>query len=212
MGCHPLLQGIFLTQGWTWVSRIVGSFVTIWASEALTFSTLLLLLFVSKFFFPFSCVMLGILWYPFHYIIHLFLPILVKCPLTSSWLINLHCMSTSWKPSPVVLSIPFWSEGSEVQPVQFHTAVPLICCLLSNPFNTMWGNSLLSLLLPSRFSRVRLCATPWTAAYQPSPSMGFSRQEHWSRLPFPSPTSCLYVNIILFFKNVFFKKKQIFFH
>ena len=31
-------------------------------------------------------------------------------------------------------------------------------------------------------------ATPWTAAYQASPSMGFSRQEHWSGLPFPSPT------------------------
>ena len=43
------------------------------------------------------------------------------------------------------------------------------------------------LLLLSRFSRVRLCATPWTAAHQASPSMGFSRQEHWSGLPFPSP-------------------------
>ena len=45
----------------------------------------------------------------------------------------------------------------------------------------------LLLLLLSRFSLVRLCATPWTAAYQASPSMGFSRQEHWSGLPFPSP-------------------------
>ena len=35
-------------------------------------------------------------------------------------------------------------------------------------------------------SCVRLCATPWTAAHQVSPSMGFSRQEHWSGLPFPS--------------------------
>ena len=43
------------------------------------------------------------------------------------------------------------------------------------------------LLLLSRFSRVRLCATPWTATYQASPPMGFSRQEHWSGLPFPSP-------------------------
>ena len=43
------------------------------------------------------------------------------------------------------------------------------------------------LLLPSRFSHVRLCATPWTAAYQASLFMGFSRQEHWSGLPFPSP-------------------------
>ena len=45
---------------------------------------------------------------------------------------------------------------------------------------------LLLLLLLSRFSRVRLCATPWAAAYQSSLSMGFSRQEHWSGLPFPS--------------------------
>ena len=36
-------------------------------------------------------------------------------------------------------------------------------------------------------SRVRLFATPWTGAYQAPPSMGFSRQEYWSRLPFPSP-------------------------
>ena len=43
------------------------------------------------------------------------------------------------------------------------------------------------LLLLSRFSRVRLCATPWTAAHQAPPSLGFSRQEHWSGLPFPSP-------------------------
>ena len=46
---------------------------------------------------------------------------------------------------------------------------------------------LLLLLLPSRFSRVRLCATPETAAHQAPPSLGFSRQEHWSGLPFPSP-------------------------
>ena len=44
------------------------------------------------------------------------------------------------------------------------------------------------LLLPlSRFSRVRLCATPQMAAHQAAPSLGFSRQEHWSGLPFPSP-------------------------
>ena len=43
------------------------------------------------------------------------------------------------------------------------------------------------LLLLSRFSRVRLCATPQMAAHQAPPSLGFSRQEHWSGLPFPSP-------------------------
>ena len=37
-------------------------------------------------------------------------------------------------------------------------------------------------------SRVRLLATPWTAAHQAPPSMGFSRQEYWSGVPLPSPT------------------------
>ena len=46
---------------------------------------------------------------------------------------------------------------------------------------------MLLLLLLSRFSRVRLCATPETAAHQAPPSLGCSRQEHWSGLPFPSP-------------------------
>ena len=58
-----------------------------------------------------------------------------------------------------------------------------------------WTTSLIScsdhrllLLLLSCFSRVRLCATPETAAHQAPPqSLGFSRQEHWSGLPFPSP-------------------------
>ena len=46
---------------------------------------------------------------------------------------------------------------------------------------------LLLLLLLSRFSHVWLCATPQMAAHQALPSLGFSRQEHWSGLPFPSP-------------------------
>ena len=46
---------------------------------------------------------------------------------------------------------------------------------------------LLGLLLLSCFSHVRLCATPETAAHQAPLSLGFSRQEHWSGLPFPSP-------------------------
>jgi len=36
-------------------------------------------------------------------------------------------------------------------------------------------------------SRVQLFVTPWTAAYQAPPSMGFSRQEYWSGVPSPSP-------------------------
>ena len=36
-------------------------------------------------------------------------------------------------------------------------------------------------------SRAQLFATPWTVAYQAPPSVGFSRQEYWSGLPFPPP-------------------------
>ena len=43
------------------------------------------------------------------------------------------------------------------------------------------------LLLLSHFSRAQLCATPWTAAHQAPPSLGFSRQEYWSGVPLPSP-------------------------
>ena len=43
------------------------------------------------------------------------------------------------------------------------------------------------LLLLSHISRVRLCVTPQTAVHQAPPSLGFSRQEHWSGLPSPSP-------------------------
>ena len=51
-----------------------------------------------------------------------------------------------------------------------------------------WVSKVLTaLLLLSRFSRVQPSATPWTSAYQAPPSMGFSRQEYWSRVPLPSP-------------------------
>ena len=55
---------------------------------------------------------------------------------------------------------------------------------------------LLLLLLLSRFSCVRLCATPKTAAHQAPPSLVFSRQEHWSGLPLPSPSVRL--GVVLF--------------
>ena len=52
-------------------------------------------------------------------------------------------------------------------------------------------NHLLLLLLLSRFSRVWFFAVPWTAPYQAPPSMGFSRQEYWSGVPYPSPLNHL---------------------
>ena len=54
-------------------------------------------------------------------------------------------------------------------------------------WSVQWTKNGLLLLLLSRFSRVRLCATPETAAHQAPPSLGFFRQEHWSGLPFTSP-------------------------
>ena len=53
--------------------------------------------------------------------------------------------------------------------------------------------SILLLLLLSCFSCVRLCATPQTAAHLALPSLGFSRQEYWSGLPFP--LQCMKVKV-----------------
>ena len=50
---------------------------------------------------------------------------------------------------------------------------------------------IIMLLLLSRVSRVRLCATPQKAAQQAPPSMGFSRQEYWTGVPLPSPFNML---------------------
>ena len=47
-------------------------------------------------------------------------------------------------------------------------------------------------------SRVQLFATPWTAAHQAPPSMGFSKQEYWSEVPLPSPNLWVLVNFSLF--------------
>ena len=57
----------------------------------------------------------------------------------------------------------------------------------ADSFHGSPSNYHLLLLLLSRFSRVQLYVTPETAAHQAPPSLGFSRQEHWSGLPFPSP-------------------------
>ena len=63
--------------------------------------------------------------------------------------------------------------------------------LVENYWSGLWlwapCLQLLLLLLLSRFSHVWPCATPQTAAHQTPPSLGFSKREHWSGLPFPSP-------------------------
>ena len=87
---------------------------------------------------------------------------------------------------PVDCSLP----GSSIQGIfqagvlESVTIAFSVCALEHNIYLSL---SPLLLLLLSRFSCVRLCATPWTAAHQAPPSLGFSKQEHWSGLPFPSP-------------------------
>ena len=58
-------------------------------------------------------------------------------------------------------------------------------------------------------SRVRLLATPWTAAYQAPPPMGFSMQEYWSGLPLPSPNLTSEQNAIFInYSELSLKKKS----
>ena len=63
-------------------------------------------------------------------------------------------------------------------------------------FSNAWKWKLKAKLL----SRVRLLATPWTAAHQAPPSMGFSRQEYWSGVPLPSPI--LHTQLIKFWYSL----------
>ena len=60
-----------------------------------------------------------------------------------------------------------------------------------------------------KWSCVRLFATPWTAAYQVSLSMEFSRQEYWSGLPFPSPSISKYLSFLSFFFKFIFNLSKI---
>ena len=62
----------------------------------------------------------------------------------------------------------------------------MICCQILDPVKV------------KSLSRVRLLATPWTAAHQAPPSRGFSRQEYWSGLPFLDPVPLFkYIDIWL---------------
>ena len=58
-------------------------------------------------------------------------------------------------------------------------------------------------------SHVQLIATPWTAAHQAPPSMGFSRQEYWSGVPLPSPSLCLDACFSSLEWRIFIRKKTV---
>ena len=93
-------------------------------------------------------------------------------------------------------SFPEWLYHFTFPPAMLSDRVPLQCrqllvlslfFILTIAQDCSWFVTRLSMLLLSHFSRVRLCVTPQTAAHQAPPSLGFSRQERWSGLPFPSP-------------------------
>ena len=89
----------------------------------------------------------------------------------------LSCFSRVWLCDPIDRSPP----GSPVPGILQARTLEWVAISFSNAWK--WKVQVKSL------SRVRPLATPWTAAYQTLPSMGFSRQEYWSGVPLPSPGS-----------------------
>ena len=87
----------------------------------------------------------------------------------------------------------FLTQGSNPQLLHWQAgSLPLAPPGKSNQQTSLHStkSAEVSLVIPqmlSRFSCVRLCATTYTAAHQAPLSLGFSRQEPWSGLPFPSP-------------------------
>ena len=114
----------------------------------------------------------------------------------SSWFV--YCWSLVWR----IFSITLLACAATAKSFQ-------LCLTLCDPIDgSPWGSPVPGILQArtlewvaisfsnakwkvkgKSLSRVRLLATPWTAAYQAPPSMGFSRQEYWSGSPLPFPTA-----------------------
>ena len=75
-----------------------------------------------------------------------------------------------------------WEREEERQRENTGIRLHLILCI-----QRVWNTALHMTVKVKSLSRVQLFVTPWTVAHQAPPSMGFSRQEYWSGLPFPSP-------------------------
>ena len=81
---------------------------------------------------------------------------------------------------------------SHIHPCKLHVRSPLWVLLGSSVLSTLlsffaFTRNYLGLWKVKSLSYVRVFAIPWTVVYQASLSKGFSRQEYWSGLPFPSP-------------------------
>ena len=103
---------------------------------------------------------------------------------TYHWLISLCAAAKSLQSCPTLCDpIDGSPPGSPVPGILQARTLEWVTISFSNAWE--WKVKVKSL------SRVRLLATPWTAAYQAPPSVGFSRQEYWSGVPLPSPFHCV---------------------
>ena len=104
--------------------------------------------------------------------------------------------------SQIILPSPSPTESKRL----FYTSVSLLLSRMQGYHYHLSKFHIYALLLLmlSRFSRVRLCTTPWTAAFQASPSLGFPRQEYWSGVPLPFPIYIIahYLKFFISFKRV----------
>ena len=95
-------------------------------------------------------------------------------------------MPAAWNAFKIVFpSVPTWHQNTNDPPCQssphsYHHS-------LAKAFTTQGHQTVWKKVKVKSLNRVRLFVTPWTVAYQVPPSMGFSRQEYWSGVPFPSP-------------------------
>ena len=107
------------------------------------------------------------------------LPKLKQTPLNSNYLFFSHLASTfclyEFDSQPWHTLFPIWNQSVVPFPV---------LTVVSWPAYRFFKRQVSEVKL---LSHVWLFVTPWTVAYQAPPSVGFSRQEYWSGLPFPSP-------------------------
>ena len=105
---------------------------------------------------------------------------LIRLPRSRAWDEDLAAAAKSIQPCPTLCDpIDSSPPGSPVPGILQARTLEWVAISFSNAWT--WKVKVKSL------SPVWLLATPWTAAYQAPPSMGFSRQEYWSGLPLPSP-------------------------
>ena len=116
----------------------------------------------------------------------------VSCISCNGRWILFHC--ATWEAQLVLLLLLLLSRFSRLTPCDPTDGSPLgssvpgihqarILEWVANSLSSAWKWK----VKVKSLSRAQLLATPWTAAYQAPPSMGFSRQEYWSGLPLPSP-------------------------